>query len=105
MALFLIFCIPCSLIAMFLAAMIAAGTKTKKGWWVAFLLATLILTPLFGGMFYLEQSANQTAWNDGRCSCGGAWEFVSASRYRNYENYYWECDTCKKIIKTTSLMR
>ena len=56
------------------------------------------------GIVYLASSAqkhiNDRIYNDGVCTnCGGHYEFVSASRYKQTTYYYYQCDNCEKIIE------
>jgi hypothetical protein len=56
------------------------------------------------GIIYLiktvEHHANETIYNNGVCTnCGGHYEFVSASRYKQTTYYYYQCDNCEKIIE------
>lgn len=97
---FLIYCIPCALIGVFLALLITAGSKTKAGHIIGFIVLSLVLTAIFAGMFTLEYMGDENTWNDGKCEiCGGSYDFVNASRYRNHTTYYYECDSCGYIIE------
>lgn len=102
---FLVYCIPCSLIGMFMAGMITAGAKSKAGHIIGFILVSVIITAIFAGMFTMEWNGDQNTWNEGQCECGGSYEFANASRYRNSTTYYWACDTCGHIIQTHHPMR
>lgn len=102
---FLIWCIPCLPIGLFMAFLISAGVKKAKARVALTLGLAVLITALFGGMFTLEEYGNQEVWNNGQCECGGTYDFVNASRYRNNTSYYWECNTCGRIIKTNRNMR
>ena len=106
MIVFLIYCVPCSLIGMFLAAMLTANSYTRKGHVIGFILITLIVTAFFAAGFTVEYYQDEQIWNGGICpDCRGNYEFVNASHYRGHTAYYWECDGCGAIIETSSNMK
>lgn len=106
MSIFLIYCIPCSLIGAFIATMIAAGAKTKRGKVISFIILTTVITAVCAGGFTLEHRADERNWNNGTCPwCNGEYHFVNASRYRNHTTYYYECDTCGDILELGRAMR
>ena len=97
---FLVYCIPCAIIGMFMALLITAGSKTKVGHAVGFIILSLVLTAFFAGMFTLEHMGDESTWNNGKCIiCGGEYNFVNADRYRNHTTYYYECEDCGHIIE------
>lgn len=106
MEVFLIYCIPCAIIGMFIATLITAGAKTKWGHALGFIIISLILTAVFAGGFTAEYYGEQRTWNDGRCAdCGGYMEFTNATKYRGRTTYYWACEDCGHIIETVTRMR
>lgn len=100
MTLFLIYCIPCSIIGLFLGGMFACGARTKVGRVVTLLATTIIFTVIFAGGFTLEAHGDEKAWNNGICSCGGEFHFTNATKQKNLTYYYYECDTCGYVLET-----
>lgn len=39
------------------------------------------------------------SWNNGKCSCGGSWEYQQAVGHRYSTNYVYKCDKCGKIAE------
>lgn len=106
MEVFLMYCIPCIPVGLFLALLIMSGIKKKLPRIVGTLLLAAALTALFAGGFTLEDYGDRREWNGGQCPyCGGKYEFVNASRYRNNTTYYYECDNCGDIIETGRSMK
>lgn len=102
MSVFLIYCIPCSLVGIFLGIMVAAGAKTKKGWWASFLLTALIATSVIAGGFTGEYYSDRDDWNGGNCPCGGEWQLVNVQKYKGSTHYFYECGTCSDVIDLTN---
>ena len=70
----------------------------------------LIFTMFVGGVVW-SVKAEQEAWNDGYCECGGKWEYVSSEQSihgdKDYihttTNYIYRCDECGKMEKFSEL--
>lgn len=53
------------------------------------------------GICSLESAADAVVWNNGKCQCGGEFEFSNATHRKNGGNfYYYECVNCGKVIET-----
>lgn len=102
MSVFLLYCIPFSLVGIFLGILVASGAKNKKGWWISFLLTALIATTVIAGGFTCEYYGDQDTWNGGHCECGGDWRLVNVQRYKGVTRYYYECETCLNLIELTN---
>lgn len=102
MSVFLIYCVPVSLVGIFLGVLIAAGAKTKVGWWVSFLITATIATVVIAGGFTLEYYGDRDAWNEGHCQCGGSWELVNVQKYKGATHYFYECGNCSDVIDLTN---
>lgn len=50
-----------------------------------------------------EKSHNKELWNDGHCSCGGAWEYEQAVGHRYNTSYIYVCPECNKRIEITEM--
>jgi len=44
-----------------------------------------------------EHDAN--LWNDGRCSCGGYWQYDQAVGHKYSTSYIFRCDKCGSLIE------
>lgn len=70
----------------------------------------LIFTMFVGGVVW-SVKAEQEAWNDGYCECGGKWEYVSSEQnvhgvdgdVHTTTHYIYRCDECGKMEKFSEL--
>lgn len=56
-------------------------------------ITAIVIFILFVGFLCLQE---QRIWNNGRCSCGGKWEYEQAIGHRNSTTYMYICDKCGK---------
>lgn len=72
---------------------------------VTIICAIIIITvTIIIGCFIVK--ANNEVWNDGKCKCGGNWEYkdsvsivVGHKPVITHVRYIYECDNCHKVIK------
>ena len=73
------------------------GKIWKKA--VVFILVSCGIGAILTGGFALDVKQNDFIWNNGYCNCGGEWDFVNGSTYRNSTHYFYQCEDCEKIIE------
>ncbi len=54
------------------------------------IVAILILLAILFGCHL----SNDAEWNDGKCSCGGSWQYEQAVGHQFYTMYIYTCDKC-----------
>ena len=74
-------------------------TALKVPFIVALVIASVILTAVWGTA-QKRQTENEL-WNEGVCDCGGHYQLFDIERTRSDEYYYYKCDKCNGIFKTT----
>ena len=88
-------------LGLMMGSFFACWAESKWGRVVAFILGTIITTLIAAGVFYLDCSSNKVKWNDGKCPCGGSYQFSNASNYHGSTYYYYSCDNCGNVIELT----
>ena len=58
---------------------------------IIFVVAAIVITG--------ERIRDNKVWNDGRCLCGGRWEFVQAVGHQSDTDYIYKCNNCGKLIQ------
>lgn len=49
-----------------------------------------------------EYCMSETAYNDGKCECGGEWELFDVEMTRSgWDYYYYKCPNCNNTIQTS----
>lgn len=59
--------------------------------------ARLVVISVLLFILFIVFMVNATAWNHGRCSCGGKWVYQQAVGHRSDTTYMYKCDKCGKI--------
>lgn len=104
MDLFIVLSIIISLIALLLVSMVTGfsnDNRTKKQWLVN-ILVSIAIGVCISGFITLDYEINVNKWNGGYCTnCSDELELKSVTHIKHNDNtYFWECPTCKKVIKT-----
>lgn len=92
-----------ALMNLFAIPIILCAAETWKGKIIAFLIVTAIC---FGLGYLIGNGSVQSyeRWNDGICvKCGGEYKFISATRWKTYQEFYFTCEDCGYTIETNCL--
>ena len=81
-----------------MAFSLSEGLATWKKSAIALLVAALS-SFLITRVFYVYRKSDQTAWNNGSCTCGTEWRLVNVQKYRGHMIYYYTCDNCGRTIE------
>ena len=74
-------------------------TALKVPFIVALVIASVVLIAVWGTA-QKRQTENEL-WNEGVCDCGGHYQLFDIERTRGDEYYYYKCDKCNGIFKST----
>lgn len=84
--------------------MVYHANSERKG--ISKIIITIILALAVGfgisGAFTLDMRASDKVWNNGvHADCNGHWEIFDIERTTmGNELYYYQCDSCKKVIES-----
>ena len=74
-------------------------TALKIPFIVALFITLSILIAVWGAD--QDRQTEERLWNNGVCSCEGHYQLFDIERHRGDEYYYYKCDKCNGIFKTT----
>lgn len=67
--------------------------------WIVFIAVSIY--SIAWGAATLQQQTEEKQWNNGICECEGHYQLFDIERARGNEYYYYKCDKCNGIFKTT----
>lgn len=67
----------------------------------------VVVFGIFAGLVFLielgTKAHDDELWDDGKCYCGGHWEYEQAVGHRSSTSYIYVCDRCGKRIEISEV--